>query len=179
MRRTFAFPAVARFCATACAGLALLTLTACDSGGSKSKSAGSTTTSYRAHHTTTSTKPAGTTTSSAPPTSITTVPRPSSTTLPNDGGTCGGATGAITAAVLGGDLGPVPVGSYTVVDCRQSASQPIWAAVTLRARPGQTVPQLTVALQRIGALWTVHSYSQGPTGCDAPRPVPTELRLGC
>ena len=27
--------------------------------------------------------------------------------------------------------------------------------------------------------WTVQSYNTGATGCDAPPPVPAELRLGC
>jgi hypothetical protein len=41
------------------------------------------------------------------------------------------------------------------------------------------VPGLTVVFERIGSIWNVHSYGQGATGCDAPAPVPTELRLGC
>jgi hypothetical protein len=170
------------------AGLALLALTAaltvgltaCGSGGSKAKSKPrhSTSTTTRPRHTTTSSSSSSTTAPTGPSTSDTTAPTTTSTTAPADAG-CGGATGPITAAVLSGDLGPVPTGSYNVADCRLSPSHPIWAAVALRPRAGETVPQLTVVLERIGALWTVHSYAQGPTGCDAPPPVPTELRLGC
>ena len=85
----------------------------------------------------------------------------------------------ITAAVLSSHLGPVPTGSYTVTNCRVSTAVPIWAAVTLTPRPGQAVPPITVVVERIGSIWTLHSYATGPTGCDAPAPVPTELALGC
>jgi hypothetical protein len=85
----------------------------------------------------------------------------------------------ISAAITGGDLQAVPVDSYTVGDCRLAASQPIWSAVTLTPKPGQGVPRLTVVVERIGSIWTVHSYGPGATGCDAPAPVPAELRLGC
>jgi len=182
MQRTFPFVPSARLATTAVtAGLLALTLSACSDGGSKPKAQHNrTTTSSQPHRsTTTSTTLDGTGTSSTLATSTTTGPGATSTTTGTRPGGCGAASGPITAAVLSGDLGPVPVASYTVTDCRLSATQPIWAAVTLAPRPGQTVPQLTVAMNRIGALWTVHSYGQGPTGCDAPAPVPTELRLGC
>ena len=73
----------------------------------------------------------------------------------------------------------MPLDSYTIGDCRLAPSQLIWGAVTLTPNPGQSVPRLTVVAERIGSIWTVHSYGSGPTGCDAPAPVPAELGLGC
>ncbi|MGZ4675660.1 MAG: hypothetical protein ACXVJ7_12350 [Acidimicrobiia bacterium] len=156
---------------------------ACDGGGS-SRRAHTTTTTRRRHRpsrTTTTTTAAGgsSTTASTAPTTGTTAPTLPPTTAPPNAGTCAAASGPITAAVLGGGLGPVPVADYTVTDCRLSSSHPLWSAVTMAPRPGTTAPRLTVALERIGSIWTVHSYAQGATGCDAPPPVPTELRLGC
>lgn len=170
--------------ALAVVGALVVTLAACDGGGdSEPKSSGSTSTSKpRKPHgsTTTTTASKGSTTTSSTTVPSTTVPPSPTTTLPpNSGGTCGAATGPITAAVLGGDLGPVPVASYDVTDCRRSGSQPIWAAVTLRPKPGQTVAPLNVVLELFGSIWTVHSYGAGATGCDAPAPVPAELRTGC
>jgi hypothetical protein len=106
-------------------------------------------------------------------------PAPSTTVPPTTGNGCAEATGPITSAVLGGDLGSTPMASYDVTDCRRSTSQPIWAAVTLAPKPGQSVGRLTVVLERLGSIWVVHSYAFGPSGCDAPPPVPSELRLGC
>ena len=164
--------------AVACLGL-VVTLAACDSGGSDRSGAGTTTTSKRAPHgsstttsssttsTTTTTGGTGTTTPTTPPTSAPAAALP-----------CATQEAALTALVQGGDL-PIPTDSYTVGDCRIAPSSLIWAAVVLRPKPGETVPQLTVVAERIGSLWTVRSYGPGPTGCDAPAPVPAELRLGC
>jgi hypothetical protein len=157
-------------------------VTACDDGAS-SRSDGPSTSSRPRRSTTTTSDPAdrgSTTTTSAPVRPSTTVPPTAPpTTTPVGPGTCGGQAAAISAAVTGGDLGPVPVENYSITGCRIAASQPIWAAVTLVPKPGETVDRLTVVLQRLGSIWTVHSYNTGATGCDAPAPVPAELRLGC
>ena len=55
---------------------------------------------------------------------------------------------AITAAVHGGDLGPVPVADYATADCRIAPANPIWAAVDLTPKPGKSVIPLIVALER-------------------------------
>jgi hypothetical protein len=155
-------------------------LGACDSGGSSKSDAGtSTTTRRRSRHgtrTTTSTTASTNTTAGTPGTVGST---PSSTSAPAGTAACGPQVAMISAAVTGGDLPTVPVDSYTVGDCRLAASQPIWSAVTLTPKPGQSVSRLTVVVERIGSIWTVHSYGTGATGCDAPAPVPSELRLGC
>ncbi len=164
-----------------CVGL-LIALAACDSGGSGRSSRDTTTTSRRKPHrsTTTSSTRAATTSS----TSSTTAPSETSTPSSPPPATpaaplpCATQAAALTALVQGGDL-PIPADSYTVGDCRIAPSSLIWAAVVLTPKPGQTVPQLTVVAERIGSLWTVHSYGPGTTGCDAPAPVPAELRLGC
>lgn len=185
MRRTLPYHLRTRpVAALLVAGALVVTLTACDDGGDpKPGSAGSTNTSKPRKHrgSTTTSAPKGTssTTSSTTLPATTVPPTPTTTLPPTSGGTCGAATGPITAAVLGGDLGQVPVASYDVTDCRRAGSQPIWAAVTLRPKPGQSVPQLNVVLELFGSIWTVHSYASGPTGCDAPPPVPAELRTGC
>ena len=80
--------------------------------------------------------------------------------------------------MTGGDL-PIPIDSYTVGDCRIAPSSLIWAAVACARNRARPSPPLTVVAERIGSLWTVHSYGPGATGCDAPAPVPAELRLGC
>ncbi len=178
-------PGTRALAASAVVAALLLSLAACDSGSAKPRSARSTTSSTkpRAHRgstTTTSAPPSGSTSTSPttlPPTTV--PPTPTTTLPPNSGGTCGGATGPITDAVVSGDLGPVPVSSYDVTDCRRSASQPIWAAVTLTPKAGQNVARQTVALELLGSIWIVHSYGTGATGCDIPAPVPAELRLGC
>ncbi len=152
-------------------------LVACDSGGSKSR-ATSTTTRRRPHRTTTTSSSSST---STVPTTATTVPTTLTvppTTSPG-AGTCGAQQSVITAAVLGGDLGPVPIGSYDVVNCRIAGSNPIWAAVGLNPKAGTGVTPLSVVLQRLGATWTVHAYGITRVGCDAPPPVPSELGLGC
>ena len=154
-----------------------LALVACDSGGSKS-SASSTTTRRRPHRTTTT---SGAATTSSVPTTVTTVPTTLTTppTTSPGPGACGAQQSVISAAVLGGDLGPVPIGSYDVVNCRLAGSNPIWAAVGLNPKPGTNVTPLTVVLQRLGSIWTVHAYGITRVGCDAPAPVPAELALGC
>lgn len=121
-----------------------------------------------------------TSTTSTTVTSTTTIapPLPTSTT-PTPSDTCGARSGPIYAAVQGGDLGPVPLGEYQITDCRVAASNQIWSAVTLKPLPGKSVVQLTVVLLRIGSIWTVKEYAQNRVACDAPPPVPTELRLGC
>ena len=168
--------------ALVCLGL-VVALAACDSGGSDRAGRTSTTTSKRRPHRSTTTSSTASTTSTSA-TSATTGPSQTSTpsspptTAPAAALPCGTQATALTALVQGGDL-PIPVDSYTVADCRIAPSSLIWAAVVLAPKPGQTVPQLTVVAERIGSLWTVHSYGPGATGCDAPAPVPAELRLGC
>ena len=162
--------------AIAVAVLVSVALVGCDSGGSKSGA--TSTTRRRTHRRTTTSSSAGTTsvptTATTVPTTLTTPP----TTSPGPG-TCGAQQSVITAAVLGGDLGPVPIGSYDVVNCRIAGSNPIWAAVGLNPKAGTGVTPLTVVLQRLGSIWTVHAYGITRVGCDAPPPVPAELGLGC
>ncbi len=162
--------------AVAVAVLISVALVGCDSGGSKSGA--TSTTRRRTHRRTTTSSSAGTTslptTATTVPTTLTTPP----TTSPGPG-TCGAQQSVITAAVLGGDLGPVPIGSYDVVNCRIAGSNPIWAAVGLNPKAGTGVTPLTVVLQRLGSIWTVHAYGITRVGCDAPPPVPAELGLGC
>ena len=73
----------------------------------------------------------------------------------------------------------MPIAKYMISDCRIAASNQIFSAVTLVPNPGSGVVQLTVALQRIGSIWTVQAYGQSHVSCDAPPPVPAELHLGC
>jgi hypothetical protein len=157
-------------------------LSACDDGGS-SKSDGTSTSTRKRRPTTTSSSTrvdgSSTSTTSTSSGSVTTATAPPPTSVPSGTGSCGAQAAAIAAAVNGGDLGPVPVANYTITDCRLAPSQPIWGAVTLVPKPGETVDRLTVVLQRLGSIWTVHSYNTGATGCDAPAPVPAELRVGC
>ncbi len=172
---------------SAVAVLALLaTASGCSDGGSSSHATPHTTAATRRPHrsdssTTSSSTPSTTTTTTTVPDltdprsqPVATAPTSASGAIP-----CGALTGIITAGALSSDLGPVPTGSYTVTRCRISGTQPIWSAVTLAPRPGQSVSALTVVMERIGSIWTLHSYGAGPTGCDAPPPVPAELRLGC
>lgn len=162
--------------------VAALGLTACDSGSSTAgtKKHTSTTTRRKSGHPRRTTTTSGSSTSSttAAPTTSTTAPPPPST-VPPPSSNCGARAGAIYAAVQGGDLGPVPLASYTISECRIAASNQIWSAVTLVPNAGSGVVQLTVALQRMGSIWQVDSYGQSQVSCDAPPPVPTELRLGC
>jgi len=145
-------------------------LAACD-GGSQHASDRSTTTSRRHPRTTTTTGTGGATSSTAPPATSTTSP-PKSTD-------CDGVTDNMSAAALGGDLGSVAIASYDVTGCRRAPSNLIWGAVTLTPKAGQSAAPVTVVLERIGSIWTVHSYGTGATGCDAPPPVPSELGLDC
>lgn len=108
----------------------------------------------------------------APPTSAATAP-------PGTSAGCGAQAGAIDAAIQGGHLGPVPIAKYAISDCRIAASNQIFSAVTLVPNPGSGVVQLTVALKRIGSIWAVQAYGQTHVSCNAPPPVPVELRLGC
>jgi hypothetical protein len=170
--------------AVAAVGLVVVGLAACDSGSSKPKSSRTTTTTrVRTRRTTTTTaagKGTSTTTTTSTTLPTTTVPPTTPTTVPpTTGAGCGSATGPITSAVLGGDLGTTPIASYDLTDCRRSTSQPDWAAVTLRPKAGQSVATMTVVVERLGSIWTIHSYAAGPNGCDAPPPAPAELRLGC
>ncbi len=162
------------------AALAVISLAACDSGSSTAKPKRTTTTTRRHATTTTSssTSTSSTTATTAPP-PATTVPTTPPTTSPSNSGNCGPRAGAIYAAVQGGDLGPVPLEKYTIANCRVSVANPIWSAVTLVPNPGSGVAQLTVALERVGALWNVKAYGQNHVACSAPPPVPTELQLGC
>jgi hypothetical protein len=158
-------------------------LTACDSGGSAKSDAGTATTTGRRHRrdSTTSSSTTSTTTATRDTTGTTGTPdtTPASTTPPPATADCGVQLARISAAITGGDLQAVPVDSYTIGDCRLAPSRPTWGAVVLTPKPGQTVPRLTVVEERIGSIWTVHSYGPGATGCDAPPPVPAELGLGC
>jgi hypothetical protein len=172
-------PTLLRVLAVA-AGAALV-LGACDDSGSSADRSSTSSTSRRRTTTTTTTDAASSTTTTVPPTTVpptvppTTVPPgPPSGSLP-----CGERGGPISAAVLGGGLGPVPVENYTLTDCRIAAANEIWAAVTLAPKPGTTVPRLTVALERIGSIWTVRAYGERSVACDAPPPVPQQLGLGC
>jgi hypothetical protein len=152
------------------------TLTACDSSGS-STSAGSTTSTRarRRHHPTTTTAAASTGTT----TTTSTAPPDTGSRDPPATAACGAELARFTAVVQSGEVQGVPVERYTVGDCRLAPSLPIWGAVALVPKPGETVPHLTVVFERIGSIWNVHSSGSGATGCDAPAPVPTELHLGC
>jgi hypothetical protein len=158
-------------------------LAACDGGGS-GRSAGTTsTTRRRKPHPSTTTASTSTTTTTLggaqPDTAVTDPDAPTTTTSPSGAAPCGAQASHLTAAVTGGDLGAVPVAGYTVDHCRLASSNLIWGAVTLTPKPGQTVAPMTVVLERIGSIWQVHSFASGPTGCDAPAPVPAQLGLGC
>ena len=170
-----------RVCPGLLAALALVVaapaaLAACDSGGSTA--AGTSTTSRHRPHRTTTTSSSSSTTTTVPVPSTPATLTPPATTAPGTG-TCGPQEPTITAAVLAGDLGPVPIGSYDVGGCRIAGSNPIWSAVALTPKAGAAVTPLTVVLQRLGAIWTVHAYGITRVGCDAPAPVPAELNLGC
>ncbi len=164
--------------------IAVTGLAACESGSSKAATKPRTTTTTRRKRrpatTTSSTTAAPTTTSTtvAPVVSTTLAPSPV-TTVPPTLGACGARAGAIFAAVQGGDLASVPLEKYTISDCRIANSNQIWSAVTLVPNPGSGVTPLTVALERIGSIWSVRSYAASHVACDAPPPVPQELRLGC
>jgi|SRR6478735_7918878 len=158
-------------------------LAACDSGGSGTTAGTSSTTRRRKPHASTTTSSTSTTTTTLggaqPDTAVTDPDAPTTTTSPGGAASCGAQAPHLTAAVTGGGLGAVPVDSYTVDHCRLASSNLIWGAVTLTPKPGQTVAPMTAVLERIGSIWEVHSYAAGPTGCDAPAPVPAELGLGC
>lgn len=170
-----------RFAAVAL--LAFLALPACSSGSSGSASKHTTTTTKAkrrpAKSTTTTKAPTSAPSSSATTAATEPTPPANSTPPPAAGPGCGGRAGPIFAAVQGGDLGPVPLQSYTISDCRISDANPIWSAVTLVPNPGTSVIRLTVVLQRLGSIWIIHAYGPGQVGCDAPPPVPTQLTLGC
>src|SRR3954452_18079001 len=162
-------------------------LTACDSGGSDKVASTTTSTTRRrkphASTTTSSTNTTNTTTTTVagaqPDTAVTDPNAPSTTTSPAGAAPCGAQEPHLAAAVSEGDLGGTQVDRYTIGNCRLASSHLIWGAVTLTPKPGQTVAPMTVALERIGSIWQVHSYASGATGCDAPAPVPAELSLGC
>lgn len=157
---------------------------ACSSGSTKTVSkrhSATTTTRRKSRHsaTTSSTSKAPISTTVAPPSSTTSLSLPPPSSVPPPTDTCGPRAASIYAAVQGGGLGAVPLDKYTISECRVATSNQIWSAVTLVPNPGSGVQQLTVALERVGALWRVHAYGPIPVACDAPPPVPTELRLGC
>ncbi len=163
--------------------IAVTGLAACDSGSSKVATKPHTTAMTRRKHrpaTTTSSTAAPTTssTTAAPVVSTTFAPSPVTTVSPTLDA-CGARAVAIFAAVQGGDLGPVPLEKYTISDCRIANSNQIWSAVSLVPNPGTGVTPLTVALERIGSIWQVRAYAVDHVACDAPPPVPQELRLGC
>ena len=163
--------------------VAALGVTACDSGASTASTKKHTSTTTRRkprhprHATTTTSRGSTSSTTAAPTTSTTPAPPPS--TDPPPSSNCGARAGPIYAAVQGGDLGPVPLANYTMADCRIAVSNQIWSAITLIPNAGSGVVQLTVVLQRMGAIWRVEAYGQTNVSCGAPPPVPTELRLGC
>jgi hypothetical protein len=163
------------------AGLSLVAaLAACDSSGSAKSDAGTATTTRPRHRRGSTTTSSSTNATIGPSdTTGTSDPTPASTNPPPATADCGVQLTRISAAITDGGLQAVPLGSYTIGDCRLAPSQPIWSAVSLTPKPGQTVPHLTVVVERIGSIWTVHSYGAGATGCDAPAPVPAELALGC
>jgi hypothetical protein len=164
-----------------CVGLVGV-LAACDSGGSDTAATTSTTRRRKTHpsSTTSSTSTTTTTIGGAQPDSATTDPNaPTTTTTPAGAASCGAQEPHLSAAVSGGDLGTVPIDSYTIGRCRLASSNLIWGAVTLTPKAGQTVAPMTVVLERVGSIWQVHSYGSGATGCDAPAPVPAELGVGC
>lgn len=156
-------------------GLALLALAACDSGTSNGPS-----TTSRARRSSTTTA-AGDARPSDSDGTAPVAPSTTSTSAPagNTAIMCDARATPITAAVTGGDLGTVPVASYTVTDCRIAPSNQIWAAVNLTPKPGTGVTPLVVVLERVGSIWGVHAYGPDHVGCDAPPPVPTELATGC
>ena len=163
------------------AGLLVLGLAACaDSGSSPSPPSTSSTTRRQPNRSTTTSSTTLSSTTTSRPTTSTTAPPPSTTisSAPSPSN-CGARAGAVYAAVQGGDLGPVPLIDYAITDCRIAESNQIWAAVTLQPKPGTAAVRLTVALQRIGSIWTVAAYGPGAVSCDAPAPAPAELRLGC
>lgn len=161
--------------------VATLALAACSSDSSKPAA-------NAASHPSTTTRPrrgpggisSGSDATSTPVNPSAIVPRTSATTTaPSASGGCGAQAGAIDAAIQGGHLGPVPIAKYTISDCRIAVANQTFSAVTLVPNPGSGVVQLTVALQRIGSIWTVRAYGQTHVSCNAPPPVPIELRLGC
>jgi hypothetical protein len=176
-------PPLTRRVASLVACLALATaLVACDRGDSATSSGTSTSTRRHQRRGSTTTTSAATTTTlggAQPDTPVTDPNAPSTTTTPAGGAPCGAQEARLAAVVTGGELTGVPVDRYTVTDCRLASSNLIWAAATLVPKPGASVPRLTVVFERIGSIWTVHSYGSDPTGCDAPAPVPAELALGC
>jgi hypothetical protein len=185
-RRMDRTSAVARRALAATLGVGLAcSLAACDGSGSKTAPTSSTTRARRSHRTTTTTTTGvapTSTTAPSPPTTVGTIPSgqtgPGGTNPPATAD-CGVELGRFTAVIDSGELGDVPVGSYDITDCRLAPSRPIWGAVAMQPRAGTSVPALTVVFERIGSIWNVHAHGPGPTGCDAPAPVPTELRLGC
>ncbi len=164
--------------------IAVTGLAACDSGSSKAATKTRTTTTTRRKHRPTTTSAAAAPNSSSKtgttaPVVVTTLAPSPVTAVPSTLGACGARAGTIFAAVQGGDLGPVPLEKYTISDCRVANSNQIWSAVSLVPNPGTGVTPLTVALERIGAIWSVRGYATSHVACDAPPPVPQELRLGC
>lgn len=145
--------------------------------GRDDDSAKGTSTSSRLSSTTTST------TSASSITTTTSAAGSSTTTTPADAGTCGPQYFAIDAAIRGSDMvGLAAVADkFSVVDCRISAANPIWAAASAVPTPGNeaTFEGGVVVLERIGSIWTVHAVGTDQVGCDAPAPVPNELDLPC
>jgi hypothetical protein len=160
------------------AGMAALSLTACDDGGSGKTTTPrrSTTTTASSSTTSTSTIPGGATV-----TSSTTLPSGSGTTTPAPVGSCGAQMPAIVAAIGAGVQGlDARAGQYTVQRCRLAPSAQIWAAALIVPNPGIQLDPATVVLQRIGALWNVESTGTSNVGCNvAPANVQTELGLNC
>ena len=161
-------------------------MTACDGSGSSKANAGTSTTTkkHKPHGSTTTSSTTASTTSTTgtadnPGTPGTTAPTLAPPTAPPTAAGCGEQAARITATIYGGDLQGVPLDSYSIAGCRLAPSAPIWGAVALAPKPGQTAPPLTVVVELLGSIWSVHSFASGATGCDAPAPVPAELQLGC
>jgi hypothetical protein len=142
-------------------------LAACDGGGSGKEA-------RKPRRSTT------TTTSSAAPTSTTSTTLPSdpsanaTTTVPVPAGTCGAQEPAIVAAVQGQD--PSYKTGYQAPRCKLGTANPTWALVRLVPSAGSGSPARTIALERVGALWTVRATGNDPNVCDGiPPAVATDL----
>ncbi len=151
-----------------------LALSACNDDSGKASSPRRSTTSSSPRSTSTSHSSATTSTVPTPPTSA--------APPPNDPGTCGNQTAAITAAINATDTQGLNTraGQFTVQACHLAASSPIWAAAQIVGNPGVVIPRFTVVLQRIGSLWNVMDVDEsGHSGCDAPSQIRSDLGLGC
>lgn len=159
------------FVAAAVAVVLVLVLAACDDGsGTDARKP-----RHRASTTTSTTAPAGSTSTTLP-----SDPSAGATsTVPVPAGTCGGQEAAIVAAVQ--DQDPSYKTGYQTPQCRLGTSHPTWALVRLVPSAGSASPARTVALERVGALWTVRAVGNDANVCDGiPSDVATDLLgAGC